>query len=226
MRSGAADTPFFRVSCTEDPRANFDLAASEPSAVQTIGRDGQATLRLKDIRVSRKHASLERTPEGWMVQDLGSRSGTYVDGRRLGNDERVLLQFGNVLSVGPFELRLMDGTPSESAIPVRDDAAVSIVQSIAPEELGSLASRRLEVLLELAGQLNAAQEIEHALDRVAEALLAGTGYARALIVRDGVAGCERLASRATSKRAWSSPVSRTLLAAARSARGAVRLEDR
>jgi hypothetical protein len=42
-----------------------------------------------DRRLSRLHAVLERYPAGWCVRDLGSRNGTFVNGRRVWS-ERVL----------------------------------------------------------------------------------------------------------------------------------------
>src|SRR5258708_7496772 len=34
-----------------------------------------------DRRLSREHAQISRTPEGWTIRDLGSRNGTFVDGQ-------------------------------------------------------------------------------------------------------------------------------------------------
>ena len=48
----------------------------------TVGR-ADADLTLTDSTVSRLHAALERVTGGWIVQDLGSRNGTYVNGARL-----------------------------------------------------------------------------------------------------------------------------------------------
>jgi len=33
--------------------------------------------------VSRRHARLDRTAEGWRLTDLGSSNGTFVNGRRI-----------------------------------------------------------------------------------------------------------------------------------------------
>lgn len=202
------------------------MGPDAPADVHVIGRDESATLRLHDDRVSRKHAELMRSADGWDVRDLKSRSGTFLDGRKLAPDERAPLTVGSVLTVGPFKLRLLSGSSVVASVPLRDDAAQSLASTLDRRQLGSLASQRLHVLLTLAGQIHRSTDLSDALDRVAEALLAGTRYGRALILRDGASGAERLAACATTQDAWGAPLSRTLLTAARKARAPVRLEDR
>lgn len=259
MVKGAVEPLEFRVTMPGDERLPVIMTPSAPGEAHVIGREPTATLRLDDARVSRRHAALERSGAGWNVVDLGSRSGTFLDGRRLGVDERAELRSGSVLSIGPFDMLCSGGAPAgggagaagaagtavaagavrvgaggrsahrervDPVMPMRQHEQNSIVQSIPRAELGSLASRRLEVLLDLAGQLHRASELGDALDRVADALLAGTQYGRALLLNDTPAGAERLAVRAMHPSARAAPVSSTLLAAARSTRGPVRLEDR
>jgi serine/threonine protein kinase len=56
----------------------------------TIGRGREATLRVEDERVSRKHLAITLTAGGIEVADLGSRNGTRVNGRVLAPNERML----------------------------------------------------------------------------------------------------------------------------------------
>jgi DNA-binding NtrC family response regulator len=47
----------------------------------TLGRmPGTAGILLPDDRLSRLHAEITRTDDGWAVRDAGSRNGTFVDG--------------------------------------------------------------------------------------------------------------------------------------------------
>ena len=46
-----------------------------------IGRDAQCGLVLEDPRVSKQHARLSWTGEGWVLENLGSKNGTTVNGR-------------------------------------------------------------------------------------------------------------------------------------------------
>ncbi len=64
----------------------------------SIGRDPSSGLELDDDSVSRNHASLERTDGQFVLSDLGSTNGTYVneqriDSHRLSAGDRV--RFGN-----------------------------------------------------------------------------------------------------------------------------------
>ena len=50
----------------------------------TIGKAPSNDVALtEDGRLSRLHAVLERFEAGWCIRDLGSRNGTYVNGRRI-----------------------------------------------------------------------------------------------------------------------------------------------
>ncbi len=64
-----------------------------------IGRDEVAKLRIPLPSVSRKHCELViAEDEELMVRDLGSANGTYVNGRRVRQQE---LSPGDLLTVGP-----------------------------------------------------------------------------------------------------------------------------
>lgn len=67
-----------------------------------LGRGAEAGAILPDASVSRKHASLHHSPTGWRVEDLGSRSGTYLNGRLFQSEELI---YGDLLRIGPFNLR-------------------------------------------------------------------------------------------------------------------------
>lgn len=67
-----------------------------------LGRGADATAILPDSSVSRRHAILHNTTSGWSVEDLGSRSGSFLNGRLFRAEELV---FGDLLRIGPFNLR-------------------------------------------------------------------------------------------------------------------------
>jgi serine phosphatase RsbU (regulator of sigma subunit) len=48
-----------------------------------IGRSMKSDLSVADRFLSRQHARLYRTDQGWMIEDLGSRNGTFVNGVRV-----------------------------------------------------------------------------------------------------------------------------------------------
>jgi len=62
--------------------------------------DGPYSADFKDfLNVSRKHALMSRTGEGWTIQDLGSTNGTYVNGRNIGREKRQLRE-GDRITLG------------------------------------------------------------------------------------------------------------------------------
>ena len=72
-----------------------------------LGRHPDSEIMLDDITVSRRHAVIERTREGYVVADAGSLNGTYVNQERI---DRAVLHHGDELQVGKFRLVLFERT--------------------------------------------------------------------------------------------------------------------
>jgi transcriptional regulator with GAF, ATPase, and Fis domain len=76
-----------------------------------IGRDDDVELKLEDGQASRVHAEVEPADGGVLVTDLGSRNGTFVDGRRV-SGSAVLAEVGALVRCGKTLLRVVaDVTP-------------------------------------------------------------------------------------------------------------------
>jgi pSer/pThr/pTyr-binding forkhead associated (FHA) protein len=69
--------------------------------VTRLGRHPDSEISLDDITVSRRHAEIERTPDGHVVSDAGSLNGTYVNQERV---DRMVLRHGDELQIGKFRL--------------------------------------------------------------------------------------------------------------------------
>jgi pSer/pThr/pTyr-binding forkhead associated (FHA) protein len=67
----------------------------------TIGRSRECEIVVDDPNVSRQHAELRKTIEGWMVVDLGSTNGVKVNGRRVREE---VLRPGDKITLGLVEL--------------------------------------------------------------------------------------------------------------------------
>ena len=67
----------------------------------TVGRVPGNDIQLDDVTVSRQHAVLVRQGAAWLVRDLGSLNGTYVNSERV--DESVV-QHGDEVQIGRFRL--------------------------------------------------------------------------------------------------------------------------
>lgn len=67
------------------------------SEATMIGRDPECGIVIPDRQVSRYHARLTPTEEGILLEDLGSKNGTYCNAERI--EHPVLLQDGDLLQV-------------------------------------------------------------------------------------------------------------------------------
>jgi pSer/pThr/pTyr-binding forkhead associated (FHA) protein len=104
----------------------------------SIGRDPTSTIRLSDERVSRRHAELRPTADGWMLVDLGSTSGTFIGGQQVQDlllRTATTVRFGGMNSADDvmFDPSVAPSTfpapgahhgPTELASPVVFDATV------------------------------------------------------------------------------------------------------
>lgn len=66
-----------------------------------LGRLEECDIRLDHRSASRRHARLVQVAEGWMLEDLGSTNGTFVNGRQI---ERCLLRPGDRIGIGEYEI--------------------------------------------------------------------------------------------------------------------------
>lgn len=58
----------------------------------TMGREEGAEIHIQDAMISRRHAEIVSCEGGWAVRDLGSRNGTYVNGRRVSGEVTLVDQ--------------------------------------------------------------------------------------------------------------------------------------
>src|SRR5512142_488823 len=76
------------------PGATFSLQGDQ----LVIGRDTSSAIAINDAEVSRKHARLNYQGGKYVIEDLGSTNGTFVNGQRLVSP--VVLKSGDVISLG------------------------------------------------------------------------------------------------------------------------------
>jgi ABC transport system ATP-binding/permease protein len=103
-------------------------AAHDAAGRIRIGRGEGNDISLSDLKVSRNHAEIRRTDEVHEVFDLGSRNGTFLNGRQV---RRAVINPGDRVSVGRHEF-VFDG---QRLIEFEDTGPVS------------LSAERLSVLL-------------------------------------------------------------------------------
>jgi putative peptide zinc metalloprotease protein len=105
--------------------ASFDLVLPDGRRVPvsdglTIGRAGGNSLELHDPTVSRRHARIRLASGGPWIEDLGSSSGTWVDGRQI--DGATSARDGSIVQLG--------GTPL--VVELRRDASEAGRTSFSP----------------------------------------------------------------------------------------------
>jgi pSer/pThr/pTyr-binding forkhead associated (FHA) protein len=71
----------------------------------TIGRTDKNDVRVDHPTVSSRHAQVEFSSEGFILTDLGSRNGTFVNGRKV---QRAVLRPNDWISVGNHVLVFKD----------------------------------------------------------------------------------------------------------------------
>lgn len=72
----------------------------------TAGREPASDLFLDDVTVSRRHAEFRRIAGGWLLADIGSLNGTYVNRHRV---EEHALEPGDELQIGKYRFVYLVG---------------------------------------------------------------------------------------------------------------------
>jgi serine phosphatase RsbU (regulator of sigma subunit) len=72
----------------------------------TIGRAAGADIVVADQSMSRQHARISGKESGWVIEDLGARNGTFVNGVRI--DAPTPIVPGDVLKMGASTIRISE----------------------------------------------------------------------------------------------------------------------
>jgi signal transduction histidine kinase/pSer/pThr/pTyr-binding forkhead associated (FHA) protein len=160
-----------------DKGRRFDLPGDESI---NLGRASEY-VPLTDLTVSRRHAHLEHTRDGWFLCDDGASNGVFVNGIKI--DKRGKVKVGDQIRLG--STLLVFGSPNSSVtvstnpnVDVRnisqpgDSAIISTVPSsddsviLAAPEPSAAAMAHFRVLLQVATALSAIFDIDQILNRV------------------------------------------------------------
>ena len=76
--------------------------------VTRAGRHPESDIFLDDITVSRRHAEFLRNADGYVVKDVGSLNGTYLNRERI---EQAPLSAGDEVQIGKFKLVFIVSSP-------------------------------------------------------------------------------------------------------------------
>lgn len=92
-------------------------------SILTIGRDEANDIRLDGLQISKRHARLQKTPGGILVEDLGSTNGTFANGGRI---TRQIISPTDSVQIGSFLLRI-DGAGRIGIFDTRSKTRVDAV---------------------------------------------------------------------------------------------------
>lgn len=131
--------------------ARLDL----PKSPFLVGRSQNADLTLNEATLSRAHFALwfDDADNVWSLEDLGSTSGTLVNGRVA--DEEIELRPGDVIAVGKIELRFFATEQLPEIIPDAETHVTRITRiakgvDVVAEERKVAARKRRRRLIRLA----------------------------------------------------------------------------
>jgi predicted component of type VI protein secretion system len=157
----------------------------------TIGRSATCQLSLDDPLVSRTHARLTVTPEGVVLEDLGSRNGVKVNGHRV--QEPRPLGHGDKIQIGSQDMLLLLR---------RDGGADTIVQPPPTQRLQAFGL--IATLADKALTLGRGDEAERLLGPQLEHLLSDllAGHTATISTTEQAAAYAARLAGATGKGAW------------------------
>lgn len=89
----------------------------------SIGRASDCSIPIKDRYLSRKHAEIVAVDGTWMLKDLGSANGTYLNGSRVEHDQ--VLKTGDRIRLGDTEIVFETSERSTDRFIAVADAAAS-----------------------------------------------------------------------------------------------------
>lgn len=94
-----------------------------PDRPVVIGRSDGVEIQLLDSRVSRRHSIIRQSVAGYMIQDLNTKNGTFVNKEAI---EKCLLFHGDTIVVGSYSLRFLE--EPEEGLDSLDTADISQIK--------------------------------------------------------------------------------------------------
>src|SRR5579863_5062241 len=96
--------------------------AIELRPINSLGRHPNNTIQLLDKIVSKEHCILEQRDGHFILRDLGSLNGTYINGDRVRGE--TSLKHGDEIALGSTRARYDDGSDVALALPPVGPGAV------------------------------------------------------------------------------------------------------
>jgi sigma-B regulation protein RsbU (phosphoserine phosphatase) len=149
----------------------------------SIGRASDCTIPIKDRYLSRRHAEILSAEGHWVLKDLGSANGTYLNGSRVERDQR--LHAGDRIRLGDTEIVFETSEHNTDRFLAVADTAASTTISIPLHDseirvdTGDLS--KLKTLNQLARELLEDRPMDQLFGFITERVLEHTQASRAAI---------------------------------------------
>jgi sigma-B regulation protein RsbU (phosphoserine phosphatase) len=151
----------------------------------TLGRSSECEVRLENPVVSKRHASLARLGESWIIRDLGSRHGTHVNGVPLTPQQAVPLSEGDLVVIRPwvFRVRMREPDPSTMITIDRPHAEGDQIERLPPSHTEFGVREQYAQLISASGAIFGAADEEGLVSAIIDRALAGSGFHRGAVLR-------------------------------------------
>jgi phosphoserine phosphatase RsbU/P len=141
-----------------------------------IGRSAENNLVLRDNRISRTHARITKDTDNWIIEDLKSRHGLWVNGERV---ERCVLKNTDRIEFGFADSYKLTFAQEEHEL-------TRLLEQIQPSSSSIAATGsnlgKLRALVEVARALQSSLSTEEVLYSVVDAAMAVTGTERGFLI--------------------------------------------
>jgi phosphoserine phosphatase RsbU/P len=164
-----------------DPHGSRTRFAIDPLPFR-IGRQPDNHIVLRDARVSRVHARIVAEGAGYVLEDNGSRHGTWVNGQRV--TRRVLENSDKIEFGGQESYQLVFALDSSELKRLMEQVSAS---DAAPPGVGANLAK-LRAILDLARALQHSLSIDEVLSSLVDTALTITGAERGFLLLRGPAG--------------------------------------
>jgi len=118
----------FRLVIRSGPAAGKVYPLETPDI--SIGRDNTNMIVINDAEVSRRHARMELRGATYVIQDLGSTNGTFVNGSRLSGIQ--VLNSGDAVSFGEGVVLAYESAEDVNATILSEKAPQTVIQQTTP----------------------------------------------------------------------------------------------
>jgi hypothetical protein len=102
-----------------------------------VGREPGVDILIDNPSVSREHCEVRRTDKGWIVADLGSANGTYLNGKRIGSGHALVK--GDEIQLGKFSILF------EKEVEVDPATDAHVAPAAAGDQWGTIQIKATEV---------------------------------------------------------------------------------